>query len=199
MLGTNKSLSLTGGAAEVILPGGRYLRVLSANEALTLNFYDESGQPIGEFTGVLGGFAVDAQTFREVMNRTTVIFGKVGVSSATTQTVTIAIARVPIDYDRLTGTITTTQASGATATQSSVTVSSTSAALLAANANRRVAHIKNTSATETVYVCDDGTTATASHFPIGPGETLRFESQDGLNAIRGGSVDAVVRILEERD
>lgn len=198
MLGKIFEYALTAGTP-VTLPGGSYLRVMTANSDLTLTFFDESGTPLGEWAGVLGGFAIDAHAFAEKLGLTTARFGRVQVESAVNQTVEIAVSRVPIRFDRLTGTITTTSSAGATATQSSATAGAASGLLLAANANRKRAWLRNTSATDRVHFCDDGTVATAAHPYIEPGEEIEYSSQDGLNAIRGGGTDIAVLIREERD
>lgn len=192
------SYALSAGVPKVY-PGGRFLRLLVADAAVDIKFFSDAGGEIGSAIGVKGGFALAIDPKEINKDSPLVGFGKVEITSATSQTVEVAISRQPIDYNRITGTITTQISSGTALTQSSVTVGSASGALLAANADRRRATIKNTSETETVYVCDDATTATTSHYPIGPGEKLEVQSEDGLNAIRGGTVDVVVRIIEERD
>lgn len=197
-IGKVYSYALTATVAKSF-PGGRFLRLITSDAAVDIELFDESSQPLGTMVGVKGGFRISVDDFNEKNSKRSSTFGLVKITSATNQTVDVAISRVPIDYDRLTGSVTAEISSGTTVTQSSVTVSSSSAALLASNSNRHKAHIKNTSLTETVYISDDGTAATTSHYPIGPGETHVHESEDGLNAIRGGSVDAVVRIIEERD
>lgn len=192
------SYALSAGV-EKVFPGGRFLRLITADAAVDVTFYDESNQPIGTASQVLGGFQLSVDP-ADIDKRSRLIgFAKVGITSATNQTITVALSRQPIEYDRLTGSISATVASGATVTQSRVTVSSASAALLATNSNRKRAWVRNLSATETMYVTDDGTAATtANGYPIGPGEEHAFETQDGLNAIRGAATDIAAAITEER-
>lgn len=192
------SYALIAGAAKSF-PGGRFFRLLVADAAVDIEFFDEAGGSIGVAAGVKGGFEIGIEPSDIGKVSRLIGFARAVVTSSINQTVDVAISRQPIRYDRITGTVTTTSSSGTTIpTPTSVTAGAASAALLAANANRLRAFIKNTSPTETVYVSDDGTAATTSHYPILPGETLIVQSQDGLNCIRGAATDAVLRVLEER-
>ncbi len=109
MLGKIYSYAFSAGATKT-LPGGVYLRVLTADAAVTLTFYDESGQALGDWVGVLGGFGIDATYFSEKVGKTVARFGRVDVYSATAQTVDIAVSRVPVDYDRSAGSVSVTNA-----------------------------------------------------------------------------------------
>ena len=188
-----------GAGATKTLPGGRYLYLLKADAAVDVEFFDENGQPLGKAEGVLGGFELGINPKDLGFTSALVGFGKVQITSATAQTVEVAVARQKVSYNRISGTITSTASVGATATQSSATVGAASGVLLAANANRQRAYIRNTHATDRLHFCDDGTAALTSHPYIGPGEEILFQSEDGLNSIRGGANDITALIREERD
>lgn len=87
-----------------------------------------------------------------------------------------------------------------TATQSRVTVGAASAALLASDGTRRRAVLINLSPTETIWYRDDSAAATtANGIPLRPGNEREWLSTDGINAIRGGAVDADIAIQIEQD
>lgn len=198
-IGKVYSYALTAATAKSF-PGGRYLRLLTADAAVDIEFFDESGQPLGTMVGVLGGFSIHVEDFGEKFGRRVSTFGLVKITSATNQTVDVVISRVRVDYDRLTGSVSATLASSTVTTQSRVTVGSASAALLAADANRNRAQIRNLSLTDGFYMADDSTTVTtANGFYVGPEETVEYMGVDGLNAIREGAVDVAVAILIEKD
>jgi len=179
------------------LPGGSYLRVMTANSDLTLTFFDESGQPIGEWVGVLGGWAIDAKGFEEKLGIRSARFGSVQVETTVNQTVEIAVSRVPVFFDRLTGTITTTQASGATidsVTDVTLAASATTA-VVAANSNRRAVMIHNPVAnTSTMRVGDSGAGA-SNGIPLPPGSTITLETQAAVYAYNPGAGAQDVAVL----
>ena len=180
MLGRVHSVTLSGSAA-VKLHGGRYFRLLEADGPVDLTFYDDNGQPLGELIGVLGGFAVDARDFgQEKIGKTTAIFGSVGINSATAQTITVAITRVPVEYDRITGTISTTTSSGSTVTDSgAVAVTATATALIAAGSGRKAVRFYNNGANTVALGSASITFATGTVF-VAPGEV--WNESDGADA-----------------
>ena len=179
--------------------GGRYLYLLQADAAVDVEFFDANGSSLGRAEGVLGGFEL-AIVSEEIGKISPLVgFGKVEITSATAQTVVVAIARQKVSYNRISGTVTATNSVGSTATQSSATAGAVSGVLFAANANRQRAHVKNTHATDRAHYCDDSTVALTSHPFIGPGEEKIFQTKDGLNTIRGGANDVTLTIFEERD
>lgn len=107
MLGKIHSLTLVAGVPQK-LPGGRYLRVIGMTYPVTLTFFDESNQDIGEWIGVLSGFSIDASDFASKLGLVSAIFGSVNIVSATSQSATIAVSRVPVGYDYIQGTLTLT-------------------------------------------------------------------------------------------
>lgn len=200
MLGRIYSYSLTAGTKRR-LSGGSYLRVMTANAALDLTFYDESGQPIGEWIGVLGGFAINAKDFSEKLGLTTSRFGSVEVLSATNQDVEIAVSRVPVFFDRLTGTITTTQSSGATIDSvADVSLAATATTLIsAADANRRELMIANlASNTQTLRIGDSGCGA-ANGIPLAPGERITIVNQAAVYGYNPGAGAQLVAVLSIKD
>lgn len=195
-----KTFSYSFGAGETkTYPGGRFLYILQADAAVDVEFFTAAGESLGKAEGVLGGFELSLEPADIGLVSRLIGFGKCQVTSATGQTVVIAIARQRVSYNRISGTLTAATTSGATVTQSSATAGAASGALIAANANRLRARIRNTSATERVHYCDDGTAALTTHPYIEPGEDLLFQSEDGLNCIRGGTTDVTLLISEERD
>lgn len=200
MLGRIFSYSLTAGTKRR-LSGGSYLRVMTANAALDLTFFDESGQPIGEWIGVLGGFAINAKEFAEKLGLTTAHFGSVDVLSATNQSVEIAVSRVPVFFDRLTGTITTTQASGATIDSvADVSLVATATTLIsAADSNRRELMVTNlASNTQTLRIGDSGAAA-ANGIPLAPGSVITLTSQAAVYGYNPGAAAQLVAVMSMKD
>lgn len=200
MLGKIFSYSLVAGTARR-LPGGSYLRVMTANADLTLTFFDESGSPFGEWVGVLGGFAIDAKEFSEKLGLTTARFGSVEVLSATNQDVEIAVSRVPVFFDRLTGTITTTQASGATVDSvADVSLAAAATTLIsAADSNRRELMVANlASNTQTLRIGDSGAAA-ANGIPLAPGSVITLTSQAAVYGYNPGAAAQLVAVMSMKD
>lgn len=197
MLGKIHTVTFAGGDTNR-LPGGRYLRVMEADGELTLTFYDESGQPIGEWVGVLGGFAIDASEFAEKLGLTTAIFGSVDVTSALAQSVEIAISRVPVFFDRLTGSVAATiSAPDVFDSIPDVSLAATATTLIAAAAAGQAELIVSNPVgnTQTFRIGDSGAGA-ANGLPLAPGITLVLTTSAavyGYNPGAGAESVAVAR------
>lgn len=71
------------------------------------------------------------------------------------------------------------------------------AELLPANANRKAAVITNLDTAETAYVMPGAAAATATGFPIGPGQSLTLTTTQAINCIRGAAADVPLAVWEE--
>lgn len=130
-------------------PGGRFFRLLSAPTAVDVEFFDESGQSMGICEGVTTGFAMSFYPADLGKSAPLISFGKVQITSAGAQTVQAVIARQPVSFDALSGTVDANLVKAATLTDTAdvaLVDAAAAAQLLAANTARRTAIITAKSA-----------------------------------------------------
>lgn len=192
------SYALSSGV-EKVFPGGRFLRVITADAAIDITFYDESNQPIGQAVGVLGGFQIGIEPHDLDKASRLIGFAKVGITSATNQTITVAISRQPIQYDRLTGSISSTIASGTTLDSvADVSVNATTTTqVAAANANQKSVTIKNLSNNTAAFRIGDIGAGAANGHELNPGESITIETTAavyGYNSHSGAQSVSVVSV-----
>lgn len=87
-------------------------------------------------------------------------------------------------------------ATTSTATPSQETVGAVSGEIAAANANRRSILIENQDTAEDVYI-NFGGAATSAHYRLEAGSWVVFTTVQQIQAIRAGSADVVLYIVEE--
>lgn len=200
MLGKVYEYALTAATAKVF-PGGRFFRLVTADAVVDVEFFDESGQPIGEFVGVLGGFAIHADDFLDLFNKRISAFGKVKVTSATNQTIKAIVARVRCEYDRLAGNITADVSVGATldSLADDSIAATTTEQVAAADADRRAIIITNLiTNTAAVRVGDSGAGA-ANGIPLQPGESVTLETSAAVYVYNSHSAAQSVAITLVKD
>lgn len=131
---------------------GDFLRILSATNNLTVEFY-KNGVEVAEASNIGAGYA---EKFAEW-------FDKIAITSDTTQAIQVVI-RLGNDvrYDTPPNGNVTIIAAASTFTNTQKTVTTTSATIVAANAGRRYLMIQNNDATGDIFVRLDGVTATAA-------------------------------------
>lgn len=145
-LGKRHSIAL-GAGASVNWPGGRFFKLIQAAADVTVEFFTEAGEPLGEFVNVRAGlkFSIEPD---DIGKRSRLIgFSRVKITSATAQTVAAVISRQAIDYDSVAATVSVEKASTAADTADQA-IANLATVTIAANASRRAlviyAHPNNT-------------------------------------------------------
>lgn len=182
-LGQVFSVALAAGV-EKILPGGRFIRLLTADADVTVSLYTAEGSPLGDFAGVRGGFGFGVKSSEIGKENQLVGWGKTGLTSATNQTVVVVVSRQPIDYDRLAGSISATITQGETITAGSGSVNAADTELVPSNANCKALTVRNTHASLILYVTGGGEAADATKYPLNPGESHTFTGA-AASSVRG--------------
>jgi hypothetical protein len=185
--------SLASGAAWQIEGAGNFFRLLAATGAVRAEFY-RNGSLISVTDNVQAGFwRESAQPFDRV---------RLTDQSGGANALEVVIDSDHIGYDRMSisGNI-SAQAKNGTPTQAAATVTTTSAQLVAANANRRYLLVQNKSTSGTIYLNFAGAAATtANGLKIGIGEAYEssaaWVSSAQINAIGDIASNPDVVVIE---
>lgn len=178
-----KSYTINAGDT-VQIPGGNFLRIIESVDEVTVKFYRGHQELSDERAeGVKAGYA-GAPKPDLTRSEHAPAFDFAEVYSATTQTVKVLHTSGETRYDRSTGDVTATIAQGATITSGSSSVGAVDTELLAADANARAITIKNTHATQDLYITGGGEAADATKWKLAPGESYTFTAS-AKSAIRG--------------
>lgn len=179
----SQSVALGAGQTVKFIDLGNFLRVLSANSAITVRTF-RNGQVVTESVGVYSGYAEQFGGDNQ--------FDAVEVYSATAQTVQIVIRNGQIVYydQAPTGnvsvlnTVNVIPLNNGAASQSRVSLTNVNQQILAANAGRKYLMIQNNDAGAVMRVKIDGNAATAAQgFRIPAGSTYVFENFNVTGAI----------------
>ena len=161
------SKTFTGGDT-VKFPSGKYFRLITTSSAVNMTFYGSSGEVLAVIENLQAGLAIDAADFGVVG------FGSVDITSASAQTVVAVISNMPVQYDRLTGSIAVTTTPPATldslADDSVATVATE--LIAAADTDRHELIISNLAANTATFRIGDSGAGAANGVPLAPGETL---------------------------
>lgn len=179
------------------LPGGNYLRLLTAANAVKVE-YVRSGTIIEHETadGVKAGYG--GRPPRGTGQQRA--FDEARVTSATAQTVELLILQGEADYDRSVGTVDVTRAAGFADTVDVSMVAGARTQIVAANAARRRVHITNLAAgAATLRIGNTATVAANRGTPVAPGETITLETIAAIAGWNPGGVAQDVAVTEETD
>lgn len=186
----HQKTSIGAGARVEFIEASDFFRLLSAQQVLTVEFY-QNGAKVAEAIDIGTGYAEKVPTG----------FDRIVITSATAQSIQF-VTRLGGDvrYDQPpTGNVNIANSKGAF-TQAQATVTTTSAQLLAANAARRFLMVQNNDASGDVYITMDGTTATTAKglkIPAGSAFELAVYTPTGaINAIGSIASNANVVVLE---
>lgn len=186
-----------GAGQQVRLPGGNFLRLLTANNPVKVE-YVRAGTILEHETadGVLAGYG-GRPPRREGQPRA---FDEVRVTSATAQTVELLILQGEADYQRSVGSVTVTRGAGYTDAVDVSMAAGARTAIVAANAARRRVHITNLAAgAATLRIGGSATAAANRGTPLAPGETLTLETTAAIAGWNPGGVAQDVAFTEETD
>lgn len=170
---------------------GDFFRLLEAADPLSVTFY-RNGAEVSEAENIGEGYA---EKFRVGD------FDRIRISSATTQAIQFVVRfGQDVFYDKPpTGAVTLSGMQGAY-TQAQKTVTNASAALLAANTQRRYLLIQNNDASADVYVTLDGSTATTGKgIKIAAGGSIELANYcptGAINAIGSIASNSNVVVVE---
>lgn len=177
------------------LPGGTYLRIMSAASAISVKVLRQ-GQEKAYFANVMAGVA----WLSEDETGKLTAFDSVEITCSTIQSVTVAIGYGQLFDDATSGNVVATIVNGSALTASQVTVAASpavSAQIIAADANRRAVTIFN-NGSATLYIGGSASLTTANGLPVKAGFSLTLENSApaGIWGISdGSSID--VRFLVE--
>lgn len=159
-------------------PGGRFVRLLTCDAAVTVELRGSDGSPLGSFSGVKGGFQVGVDSFAVNKDSPLLGFGKVVITSATNQTVEVVVSRVPVRYDRLTGSVVAEISVGETLDSlADDSIAATTAEMVAASdANRRALIITNLATNVGEKRVGDSGVGAANGIPLPPGESVTLDT-----------------------
>ncbi len=141
----SQSVALGAGQTVKFIDLGNFLRVLSANSAITVRTF-RNGQVVTESVDVYSGYAEQFDDGNQ--------FDAVEVYSASAQTVQIVIRNGQVVYydQAPTGNVSVINPAQATGANTQKTVTSSSASLVAANAARKFLAIQNKDASGKIYI-----------------------------------------------
>lgn len=134
---STREIPLAAGVAVTIGANGRKFCLLESTGRLDVVFIDVSGQTVGEASQILDGIGI-------LMPRD---FYKLRLSSATAQTVRIAMASEDVDFTRVSGTVTANVVQATSITNgAAVAVSNVAATAILAAGSRKKATFHNPAA-----------------------------------------------------
>ncbi len=179
------------GAGETVkFPSGKFVRLITTSSAVTLTFYASTGEVIGDAENVQAGFRISAADLGVSG------FGSVDVTSAAAQTVTAIISTVPVDYDRLTGSIavTTTPPGTLDSLADDSVAAATTELIAAADTDRHELIITNLAANTATFRIGDSGAGAANGVPLAPGETLVLNTSAAVYAYNPGAAAQTLAI-----
>lgn len=179
------------------LPGGNYLRLLTASNAVKVE-YVRAGTIIEHETadGVKAGYGGRPPRKPDQPRA----FDEVRVTSATAQTVELLILQGTADYDRSVGTVDITRSATIVTTADVSMLAGALTAIRPANTARRRVLITNLAAgAATLRIGDSVNTGAARGIPLAPGETITLETTAAISGWNPGGVAQSVAVLEETD
>lgn len=178
-----KSYTINAGQS-IKLHGGNFLRILESVDEVTVKYYRGHAELTDERAeGVKAGYA-GAPKPDLTREEHAPAFDFAEIESATTQTVKVLYTSGETRYDRSTGDVNASIAQGATITSGSGSVGAVDTQLLAADANAKAITIKNTHATQDLYITGGGEAADTTKWKLAPGESYTFTAS-AKSAIRG--------------
>jgi hypothetical protein len=205
VFGKTFSYLITAGAS-VKLPGGNFFRLVTADAAVDVEFFDETGQSLGGGTGVFGGFGTSQVSFSsdtlDEVQKGKRAFSSVKITSATEQTVLAIVSNRPITYDRmsLSGNVDVSKADVLDSLADDSIAAVTTELVSAADTTRRKAVITNLiTNTDEVRVGDVGCGA-ANGTPLQPGESITLETTAAIyvyNSKAGGAQSVAITITKD--
>lgn len=190
------TLTFTGGDTKR-LPGGNYLRLLTASNVVKVE-YVRAGSIIEHETadGVKAGYGGRPPRAAGQPRA----FDEARITSATAQTVELLILQGTADYDRSVGEVDVTRSASIVTTPDVVMAAGALTLILAANSARRRALITNLAAgVETLRIGDATNTGAARGIPVAPGETITLETTAAIGGWNPGGAPQNVAVLEETD
>jgi len=186
-----------GAGQQVRLPGGNFLRLLTAANPVKVE-YVRSGTILEAETadGVRAGYGGFPPRRPEWPRA----FDEVRVTSAAAQTVELLILQGTADYQRAVGTVDVTRSATIVTTPDVVMAAAARTAILPANAARRRALITNLAAgAATLRIGDSVNTDAARGTPVAPGETITLDTTAAISGWNPGGVAQNVAVTEETD
>lgn len=190
------TLTFTGGDTKR-LPGGNYLRLLTASNAVKVE-YVRAGTIIEHETadGVKAGYGGRPPRKPDQPRA----FDEVRITSATAQTVELLILQGTADYDRSVGTVDITRSNNLTDTIDVSMLAGARTQIVPANTSRRRVLITNLAAgAQTLRVGNSATVAANRGTPVAPGETVTFETTAAIAGWNPGAAAQSVAVTEETD
>lgn len=179
------------------LPGGNFLRLLTAENAVKVE-YIRAGTILEAETadGVragYGGFPPKSDSQKRA-------FDEVRITSASAQTVELLILQGSADYQRAVGTVSVTRSAAIVTTTDVVMAAGARTPILAANTARRRALITNLAAgVATLRIGDAVNVGATRGIPLAPGETITIDSTAAISGWNPGGAAQNVAVMEETD